>query len=105
MSTASVMRAHDVADTLFERNAAVFGGDLQTYKGHVHRVIGTVGLQCDVPATVAGPSAWPRFSTMRASGSTVGTRLMHSGCWPTCSTPADMCRFRSVLSITDRVRL
>lgn len=55
MTAASIVRAHDVADTLFERDAAVFGGDLQTYKGDVHRVIGIVGLQCDVPAAVAGP--------------------------------------------------
>ncbi len=53
MTTASIERAHGVADKLFEANATVFGGDLQIYRGHVHRVIGIVGLQCDVPPAVA----------------------------------------------------
>lgn len=61
MTTASVERAHAVADNLFEANAAVFGGDLATYRGHVHRVIGIVGLQCDVPAAVAGPLGLAAF--------------------------------------------
>jgi len=61
VTTPSIDRAHEVADSLFEANAAVFGGDLQTYRGHVHRVIGIVGLQCDVPAAVAGPLGLAAF--------------------------------------------
>ena len=61
MTTTSIERAHDVADSLFEANAPVFGGDLPTYRGHVHRVIGIVGLQCDVPAAVAGPLGLAAF--------------------------------------------
>jgi hypothetical protein len=61
VGTASVARAHEVADELFERNAAVFGGDLPIYKGHVDRVIGLVGLHCDVPAAVAGPLGLAAF--------------------------------------------
>ena len=61
MTTASIERAHEVADRLFEANAAVFGEDLPTYRGHVHRVIGIVGLQCDVPAAVAGPLGLAAF--------------------------------------------
>ncbi|MDT7588131.1 MAG: hypothetical protein QOE32_5681 [Pseudonocardiales bacterium] len=53
--TTSIARAHDTADQLFERHASVFGPDLPVYRGHVHRVIGVVGLQCDVPADVAVP--------------------------------------------------
>ena len=55
MPTTSITRAHDTADELFERHAQVFGADLPVYRGHVHRVIGVVGLQCDVPAELAGP--------------------------------------------------
>jgi hypothetical protein len=43
-----IARAHEVADQLFEKNAATFGANLPTYRGHVHRVIGLVGLQTDV---------------------------------------------------------
>lgn len=55
MPTTSIARAHDTADQLFERHAPVFGPDLPVYRGHVHRVIGVVGLQCEVPADVAVP--------------------------------------------------
>lgn len=48
MSAAPIARAHEVADLLFEKNAATFGANLPTYRGHVHRVIGLVGLQTDV---------------------------------------------------------
>jgi hypothetical protein len=61
VTTASIDRAHGVAERLFEVNAGVFGGDLRTYRGHVHRVIGVVGLQCDVPAAVAGPLGLAAF--------------------------------------------
>jgi hypothetical protein len=47
-------RAHDVADDLFERHREVFGDELETYRGHVHRVIGLVGLQTEVAEPVAG---------------------------------------------------
>ena len=50
MSPAPLVRAHEVADQLFEKNAATFGANLPTYRGHVHRVIGLVGLQTEVPA-------------------------------------------------------
>ncbi len=48
-----VKRAHEVADELFERHAAVFGPDLPIYRGHVHRVLGLVGLQRDVSEDLA----------------------------------------------------
>ena len=53
MSPAPLARAHEVADQLFEKNAATFGANLPTYRGHVHRVIGLVGLQTDVAASTA----------------------------------------------------
>ncbi len=48
----AVDRAHQVADHLFEKNSDAFGANLPTYRGHVHRVIGLVGLQTEVPAEV-----------------------------------------------------
>lgn len=53
MSSAPVERAHEVADQLFEKNADTFGKNLPTYRGHVHRVIGLVGLQTNVAAGTA----------------------------------------------------
>lgn len=53
MSSAPLARAHEVADHLFEKNAATFGENLPTYRGHVHRVIGLVGLQTQVSAGTA----------------------------------------------------
>jgi hypothetical protein len=53
MSSAPIARAHEVADQLFEKNAATFGANLPTYRGHVHRVIGLVGLQTDVTTAMA----------------------------------------------------
>ncbi|MFB9384792.1 hypothetical protein ACFFTK_16745 [Pseudonocardia petroleophila] len=41
--------AHETADELFAEHAAVFGDELATYRGHVHRVIGVVALQGPVP--------------------------------------------------------
>lgn len=55
MPTTTIARAHETADELFDRHASVFGDELPIYRGHVHRVIGVVGLQCDVPAGVAVP--------------------------------------------------
>ncbi|WP_051341401.1 hypothetical protein [Pseudonocardia spinosispora] len=55
MPTTTIARAHETADELFERHATVFGDELPIYRGHVHRVIGVVGLQCDVPADIAAP--------------------------------------------------
>ncbi|MBJ7337971.1 hypothetical protein [Mycolicibacterium sp.] len=54
MSDASVVRAHVVADELFATHASVFGSDLSIYQGHVHRVIGVVGLQLEISPDVAG---------------------------------------------------
>jgi hypothetical protein len=45
--------AHERADELFARHATVFGDDLTRYRGHVHRVIGLVGLQREIPPEVA----------------------------------------------------
>jgi hypothetical protein len=42
--------AHERADELFAKHGTVFGGDLTRYRGHVHRVIGLVGLQQQIPA-------------------------------------------------------
>jgi len=53
--TTTIVRAHETVDELFERHTSVFGAELSIYRGHVHRVIGVVGLQCDVPADVAVP--------------------------------------------------
>lgn len=53
--TTTITRAHDVADELFARHEQVFGSDTATYRGHVHRVIGLVGLQVEVPEDAAGP--------------------------------------------------
>jgi hypothetical protein len=61
MDTTTVKRAHDTADELFARYGRVFGDDLTTYAGHVHRVIGLVGLQTEVPddgAPVLGLAAF-----------------------------------------------
>lgn len=52
--TTTITRAHDAADELFARHDGVFGSDTDTYRGHVHRVIGLVGLQVEVPDDVAG---------------------------------------------------
>ncbi|WP_019875442.1 hypothetical protein [Sporichthya polymorpha] len=48
MTTAPLDRAHEVADALLEKNAGTFGPTLPIYRGHVHRVIGLVGLQTEV---------------------------------------------------------
>ncbi|HEY2223192.1 hypothetical protein [Actinomycetospora sp.] len=55
METSPIDQAHAVADTLFDRDAAAYGDDLGRYHGHVHRVIGLVGLQSDVPDDLAYP--------------------------------------------------
>jgi hypothetical protein len=47
-------RAHEVADELFDRHGMVFGAERPVYRGHVHRVIGLVGLQLEVPIELAG---------------------------------------------------
>lgn len=52
MTSTPIVRAHQVADQLFEENAATFGANLSTYRGHVHRVIGLVGLQTEVAPEV-----------------------------------------------------
>jgi hypothetical protein len=57
----SLASAHEVADELLHRHRAVFGADLNTYSGHVHRVIGLVGLQCAVPAELAAPLGHAAF--------------------------------------------
>ena len=49
-----VEHAHRIADELFERHGPVFGADQPVYRGHVHRVIGLVGLQVEVPPGLAG---------------------------------------------------
>ena len=46
--------AHRVADELFDRHGDVFGAERAIYRGHVHRVIGLVGRQVEVPAELAG---------------------------------------------------
>lgn len=51
----TIKLAHDKADELFARHEAVFGTDLPVYRGHVHRVIGLVDAQCDVPEGLAAP--------------------------------------------------
>jgi hypothetical protein len=53
MATTTVKRAHDTADELFVRYEQVFGDDATTYAGHVHRIIGLVALQTEVPDDVA----------------------------------------------------
>jgi hypothetical protein len=55
MAGSAVDRAHAVADDLFDRDAATYGADLARYRGHVHRVIGLVGHQCDVAEDKAYP--------------------------------------------------
>ena len=49
----AIDRAHTTAELLLEKNADVFGANLPTYRGHVHRVIGLVGLQTEVTAGTA----------------------------------------------------
>ncbi|QJY48254.1 hypothetical protein [Pseudonocardia broussonetiae] len=49
VSDPALQEAHGVADALFAEHASVFGSELPVYRGHVHRVIGTVGLQVPVP--------------------------------------------------------
>lgn len=61
MLTAPVTHAHQVADELLSRHAQSFGADLPVYSGHVHRVIGLVGLQADVPEELAGPLGLAAF--------------------------------------------
>jgi hypothetical protein len=53
MTGTGIGRAHQVADELFERHRATFGTELPVYRGHVHRVIGLVGLQLEVPDELA----------------------------------------------------
>jgi hypothetical protein len=36
----------------------VFGAELPIYRGHVHRVIGLVEMQCDAPPGTLGPAAF-----------------------------------------------
>jgi hypothetical protein len=55
MPTSFVDLAHSVADALFDRDAAAYGDDLARYRGHVHRVIGLVGVQGEVPEYRAHP--------------------------------------------------
>jgi hypothetical protein len=52
MTRTTLDAAHDRAEDLFATHAAVFGDDLARYRGHVHRVIGLVGLQQQIPADV-----------------------------------------------------
>ena len=59
--TTTIDTAHDTADQLFARYDGIFGGYTQVYRGHVHRVIGLVGLQVDVPDEVAGPLGLAAF--------------------------------------------
>ncbi len=47
--------AHAKADELLERHAATFGGDLNPYSHHVHRVIGLIGLQVEIEPELAPP--------------------------------------------------
>ena len=60
-ASAQVQRAHDTAHALFDRYADVFAADLPIYRGHVHRVIGLVGLQCDVSEAAAAPLGLAAF--------------------------------------------
>jgi hypothetical protein len=53
VTSTTVRAAHERADELFAAHAPVFGPDLTRYRGHVHRVIGLVGLQREIPADVA----------------------------------------------------
>src|SRR4051794_2696039 len=55
MASSAVDRAHEVANDLFDRDAATYGADLTRYYGHVHRVIGLVGEQRDVAEGEAYP--------------------------------------------------
>lgn len=57
----AVDRAHRVADELLEEHAPVFGTDLAIYAGHVHRVIGLVGLQTPVPDALSAPLGHAAF--------------------------------------------
>lgn len=50
MTSTTVDAAHERADELFAKHATTFGEDLTRYRGHVHRVIGLVGLQRGIPA-------------------------------------------------------
>ena len=52
--SAPVAHAHTVADELFERHGPIMGAERPIYHGHVHRVIGLVGRQVDVPPELAG---------------------------------------------------
>jgi hypothetical protein len=52
---------HARAEELFAEHGSVFGDDLARYRGHVHRVIGLVGLQQQIPAesvNVVGTAAF-----------------------------------------------
>jgi hypothetical protein len=50
VTSTTVDAAHERADELFAQHSSVFGEDLTRYRGHVHRVIGLVGLQQHIPA-------------------------------------------------------
>lgn len=53
MSTDTVHLAHATADSFFERHRSAFGSDLDSYRGHVHRVIGLVAEQVELSAGTA----------------------------------------------------
>jgi hypothetical protein len=55
MTDAQTQIADATADELFEQHAATFGGDLNPYSHHVHRVIGLIGLQVDIEPELARP--------------------------------------------------
>ncbi len=55
MNTDTVEIAHGAADRLVDSYSEVFGTDLVPYRGHVHRVIGLVGLQTEIPQELAEP--------------------------------------------------
>jgi hypothetical protein len=50
VTSPTLAAAHERADELFAKHGSVFGPDLTRYRGHVHRVIGLVGLQQQIPA-------------------------------------------------------
>lgn len=60
-TTASIERAHSIADELFERDRQVFGDDFEPYRGHVQRMIEFVGRQMDVDDELARPLAIAAF--------------------------------------------
>ena len=80
MSNDAVQTAHATVDALFEQHRGAFGRDHESYRGHVHRVLGLVAHQLDIPPAAA------RAVGVAAFHHDVGIWLDHTWDYLPCST-------------------